>query len=109
MHNMAVPDFQSLMLPLLKLAVDGQQDTLGEAVERLAQEFELSDDDRKVARSQTRSPTSARLGATAFSARVSHARIYWNCCKAVHLSQWRESETSRPARDLALRMSLPAS
>ena len=43
---MAVPDFQSLMLPLLKLAGDGQQHTLAEAVERLAQEFQLSDDDR---------------------------------------------------------------
>jgi restriction system protein len=43
---MAVPDFQSLMLPLLKLAGDGQQHTLTEAVERLAQEFQLSDDDR---------------------------------------------------------------
>src|SRR5450755_3604365 len=44
---MAVPDFQSLMLPLLKLAGDGQQHTLAEVVERLAQEFQLSDDDRK--------------------------------------------------------------
>ena len=43
---MAVPDFQNLMLPLLNLAGDGQQHTLAEAVERLAQEFHLSDDDR---------------------------------------------------------------
>ena len=43
---MAVPDFQTLMLPLLKLASDGQQHTLAEAVEQLAQEFQLSDDDR---------------------------------------------------------------
>jgi hypothetical protein len=44
---MAVPDFQSLMLPLLKLAGDDLQHTSAEAVERLAQEFQLSDDDRK--------------------------------------------------------------
>ncbi len=44
---MAVPDFQSLMLPLLKLAADGLPQTFAEAVERLAQEFQLSDDDRK--------------------------------------------------------------
>ena len=44
---MAVPDFQSLMLPLLELANDGQQHTFTEAVERLAQKFRLSDDDRK--------------------------------------------------------------
>jgi hypothetical protein len=43
---MAVPDFQTLMLPLLKLAGDGQPHTLAEAVERLAEEFQLSDDDR---------------------------------------------------------------
>ena len=43
---MAVPDFQTLMLPLLKLAADGQQHTFAEAVESLGQEFQLSDDDR---------------------------------------------------------------
>lgn len=44
---MGVPDFQSLMLPLLKLAGDGQEHTPAEAVERLAREFQLSDDDRR--------------------------------------------------------------
>ncbi|MDQ3347742.1 MAG: DUF262 domain-containing protein [Acidobacteriota bacterium] len=43
---MAVPDFQTLMLPLLKLSGDGEQHTFTEAVERLGQEFQLSDDDR---------------------------------------------------------------
>jgi restriction endonuclease Mrr len=43
---MAVPDFQNLMLPLLKLAGDGHPHTLAEAVERLAQEFQLSENDR---------------------------------------------------------------
>ncbi|MBI4469225.1 MAG: winged helix-turn-helix domain-containing protein, partial [Acidobacteria bacterium] len=43
---MAIPDFQRLMLPLLKLAGDGEQHTLAESVEHLAQEFHLSDDDR---------------------------------------------------------------
>ncbi|MCA1563197.1 MAG: DUF262 domain-containing protein [Acidobacteria bacterium] len=43
---MAVPDFQTLMLPLLKLAGDGQQHTSAEAVESLAQRFQLSTDDR---------------------------------------------------------------
>jgi hypothetical protein len=43
---MAVPDFQTLMLPLLKLASDGQQHTFAQAVEQLAQEFQLSDEDR---------------------------------------------------------------
>jgi restriction system protein len=43
---MAVPDFQTLMLPLLKLTSDGKRHTLAEAIEQLAQEFQLSDDDR---------------------------------------------------------------
>src|SRR5271166_5985323 len=43
---MAVPDFQTLMLPLLKLASGDQRHTLAEAVEHLAQEFQLSEDDR---------------------------------------------------------------
>ena len=43
---MAVPDFQTLMLPLLRLASDGQQHNLAEAIERLAQEFQLSNDDQ---------------------------------------------------------------
>jgi len=42
----AVPDFQSLMLPLLKLAADGQPHSLGEAREALATQFGLSDADR---------------------------------------------------------------
>jgi hypothetical protein len=43
---MAVPDFQTLMLPLLELAGDGEQHTSAEAVESLAQRFQLSTDDR---------------------------------------------------------------
>jgi hypothetical protein len=43
---MSVPDFQTLMLPLLELAGDGQQHTSTEAVESLAQRFQLSFDDR---------------------------------------------------------------
>jgi hypothetical protein len=43
---MAVPDFQTLMLPLLELAGDGQQHTSAETVESLAQRFQLSADDR---------------------------------------------------------------
>jgi hypothetical protein len=44
---MAVPDFQTLMLPLLELAGDGQQHTSAEAVDALAQRFQLSADERE--------------------------------------------------------------
>lgn len=43
---MAVPDFQTLMLPILKLAGDGLQHTVAETVEHLAREFQLSDADQ---------------------------------------------------------------
>jgi restriction system protein len=44
---MAVPDFQSLMLPLLKLAEDAQEHTNREAIDFLAVQFELTDDDKR--------------------------------------------------------------
>lgn len=44
---MAIPDFQSLMLPLLKIAADGNEHSLSESIETLAMYFNLSDQDRK--------------------------------------------------------------
>jgi restriction system protein len=44
---MTVPDFQSLMLPLLKLASDGHEHTLSESIETLDQQFNLTDADRR--------------------------------------------------------------
>jgi hypothetical protein len=43
---MSVPDFQKLMLPLLKLAGDGKQHSVAEAIEQLAQHFQLTAEDR---------------------------------------------------------------
>jgi restriction system protein len=44
---MAVPDFQSLMLPLLRIAGDGAEHSLAEAREVLAKEFQLTQADRE--------------------------------------------------------------
>nr|BBH87349.1 hypothetical protein KTC_21000 [Thermosporothrix sp. COM3] len=44
---MAIPDYQNLMLPLLKIAADGNEHTLSEVIEILAQQFHLSDQERK--------------------------------------------------------------
>lgn len=44
---MSVPDFQTLMLPLLQLAADGREHTLSEAIEILAQQYHLSEADRR--------------------------------------------------------------
>lgn len=43
---MAIPDYQSLMLPLLSFAGDGQEHSVREARERLAAELGLSDEER---------------------------------------------------------------
>jgi restriction system protein len=41
-----VPDFQTLLLPMLKVTQDRAEHTTGEVIKRLAQEFSLSPDDR---------------------------------------------------------------
>ena len=42
---MAVPDFQTIMLPLLKAAEDGKEHSGHEFLEKLSKYFELSDED----------------------------------------------------------------
>lgn len=44
---MAVPDFQSFMLPLLKFSADGTEHTQSEAVDALAHHFKITDVDRR--------------------------------------------------------------
>jgi restriction system protein len=44
---MAVPDYQSLMLPLLKMVRDGQEHSLRALVDALAVQLKLTDDDKK--------------------------------------------------------------
>jgi restriction system protein len=44
---MAIPDFQSCMLPLLELAADGKEHTLAEARGSLTQRFELNEEERR--------------------------------------------------------------
>ena len=43
---MAIPDYQTLMLPLLRLASDGREHRFRDAVEQLASEFGLTDAER---------------------------------------------------------------
>jgi restriction system protein len=44
---MAIPDFQRIMLPLLKFIADGQEHTNREAIDALAKEFALTEDEQK--------------------------------------------------------------
>ncbi len=42
-----IPDYQTLMLPLLKILSDGQEHSYRDLIENLAAEFKLTDEDRK--------------------------------------------------------------
>jgi restriction system protein len=42
-----IPDYQSLMLPLLRLTSDGKEHNYRELIEKLATEFNVSDEERK--------------------------------------------------------------
>ncbi|WP_271254231.1 restriction endonuclease [Pseudanabaena sp. Chao 1811] len=44
---MSIPDFQSIMLPLMQLAINGKEHSFRDSVEYLAKFFNLSDDERK--------------------------------------------------------------
>ena len=65
---MAVPDYQSLMLPLLKLVSDGQEHSLSVLVDALAMQLKLTDDDKK-----EMLPSGSQ---TTFYSRVGWARTY---------------------------------
>ena len=65
---MAIPDYQSIMLPLLQLAGDAETHQFRASVETLARQFALSDDERKELLPSGKQPT--------FDNRVGWARTY---------------------------------
>jgi len=65
---MAIPDFQTLMLPLLKVVADGREYRLRDVLELLAQEFLVTDEERQHLLPSGRYPT--------FDNRVAWAKTY---------------------------------
>ncbi|MCP9465295.1 MAG: restriction endonuclease [Nitrospira sp.] len=65
---MAIPDYQSIMLPLLQFAADEQEHSLREAIESLAAEFGLTEEEKKELLPSGQQPT--------FENRVAWARTY---------------------------------
>jgi len=65
---MPVPGFQTLMLPLLRIAADEQEHLIGEVIQELAEQFRLTRDDRKQLLPSGRQ--------AAFDNRVGWARTY---------------------------------
>jgi restriction system protein len=87
---MAIPDFQSMMLPLLKFYSDGQEHFTREAIESLAKTFKLSEEDRnKLLSSGVQS--------------IFENRVYWartHLTKAVLLESSRRSVSKITQRGL---------
>src|SRR5438094_2741900 len=46
-QNMPIPDYQTVMLPLLKLAADGKEHHIRDAINALGNQFGLSEQERK--------------------------------------------------------------
>ena len=44
---MAIPDFQSVMLPLMRYCADGKEHAISETTDALAAQFKLTDEERK--------------------------------------------------------------
>ena len=65
---MAIPDYETLMLPVLKIAGDGQEHRISEVVDRLARDFRLTEEERQQLLPSGKQPT--------FTNRVHWARTY---------------------------------
>jgi restriction system protein len=65
---MPVPDFQSVIRPLLELASDGKEHSLAEAREQLGETFRLTEEEKKALLPSGKQAT--------FTNRVAWARVY---------------------------------
>jgi restriction system protein len=43
---MAIPDYEELMLPVLRVASDGQEHRIGDVIEQVANNFRLTGEER---------------------------------------------------------------
>jgi restriction system protein len=69
---MPIPDFQTLMLPFLQFASDGNEHSMGDAREALAEKFRLTDQERT-----TLLPSGRQA---VFDNRVAWAKVYLFVC-----------------------------
>jgi len=44
---MAIPDYETLMLPVLKIAGDGQEHRISEVIDQIARDFRLTEEERQ--------------------------------------------------------------
>ena len=65
---MAIPDYETLMLPLLRIAGDGHEHRISDVVDQLARDFKLTEEER-----QQLLPSAKQ---TTFANRVHWAKTY---------------------------------
>lgn len=76
---MTIPNYQNIMLPLLRLASDGKERSIRNAIEKLASDFHLTDEERR------------RLlgsGKEVFDNRVGWAKTYLKKAGLLDITRW---------------------
>lgn len=77
---MSVPNYESIMLPLMKLASDGHEHSLREAIDKLAKEFGLTDEEKRQLLPSGRQEI--------FDNRVGWARTYLKKAGLLEITRW---------------------
>jgi restriction system protein len=78
-ENMTIPDFQTIMLPLLLYMSDGQEHSIQELTDRLASKFELSEEELRELLSSGKQ--------TIFYNRVGWARTYLSKTRLIEMTR----------------------
>ena len=89
---MAIPDFQALMLPLLKLADDGVEHSLAESRLPLADQFSLTEEERKELLPSGQQPR--------FNNRVAWAKVYLERAKLLEMTRRAHFKISSRGKDV---------
>jgi restriction system protein len=87
---MAIPDYQTLMLPLLKIAGDGQEHRISDVIDQLVRDFRLTEEERQQLLPSGSKPT--------FANRVRWAKTYLGqaaLLKATKRAHFRITERGR--------------
>lgn len=87
-----IPDFQTIMLPILEFAADGREHSIRDAREALAQRFKLSEQERKERLPSGQQPV--------FDNRVAWAKSYLQQAQALDASRRGYFQISQRGRDI---------
>lgn len=89
---MAIPNYQAIMLPLLKIAGDKREHSLRETIDRLSSEFKLTDDEKKELLPSGKQEI--------FNNRVGWARTYLKKAGLIEITRWGYFQITESGVDL---------